>query len=147
VGVWAPRQPEPWWLATTLADPVVDIVACYDRRMAIEEPCRDTKGRRFGVRREWTPFRTPADLARFTLLIGVAWWLWTTVGQAVVHVRPHVRRPCKRKGPRLSRLRVGIPCVPQLAPLISLGIRFIRAYLPPLQLRRFPWLQALEGVS
>jgi hypothetical protein len=66
VGVWAPRQPEPWWLATDLVNPLIDIVAFDDRRMAIEAPCRDTKGCRFGVRLEWTQFRTPAYLARFT---------------------------------------------------------------------------------
>jgi hypothetical protein len=147
VGVWAPRQPEPWWLATDLVDPLVDIVAFYDRRMAIEEQFRDTKGCRFGVRLEWTQFRTPAYLARFTLLIGVALVLWTTVGQAGAQVCPQVRLPCKRKGPRLSLLRIGIQFVTQLAPLIYIGIRFIRTHLPPPQLRRFPWLQALEGVS
>jgi hypothetical protein len=147
VGVWAPRQPEPWWLATDLADPGADIVAFYDRRMAIEEQFRDTKGCRFGVRLEWTQFRPPTDLARLTLLVGGALLLWPAVGQAVAHVPPQVRLPCKRKGPRLSLLRVGIQLVTQLAPLIDMGIRFVRAYLPPPPLRRSPWLQALEGVS
>ena len=27
VGVWAPNQPEPWWLATVLPNPLADIVA------------------------------------------------------------------------------------------------------------------------
>lgn len=50
----------------------------------------------------------PASLAPFTLLIGVAWLLWTAVGHAVAQATPRVRLPCKRKGPRLSLLRVDI---------------------------------------
>jgi Transposase DDE domain len=146
VGVWAPTQREPWWLATDLPDPLIDIVALYDRRMAIEEQFRDTKGCRFGVRLEWTQFRTPAYLARFTLLVGVALVLWTAVGQAVATKAPRVRLPCKRKGPRLSLVRVGIQFVAKLALLVYIGVRFIRAHLPPPQLRRFPWLQALEAI-
>jgi hypothetical protein len=142
-----PQAAGPWWLATDLADPLIEIVALYDRRRAIEEPCRDTKGCRFGVRLEWTPFRTPAYLARFTWLIGVSMRLWTAVGQAIAQASPRVRLPCKRKGPRLSLLRVGMLFVTQLAFLIDRGVRFIRTHLPPPQLRRFPWLQALAGVS
>jgi hypothetical protein len=96
VGVWAPRQPEPWWLATDLADPLVEIVALYDRRMAIEEQF-DTKGCRFGVRLEWTQFRTPAYLARFTLLIGVALLLWAAVGQAIAQASPASACPASAK--------------------------------------------------
>jgi hypothetical protein len=97
LGVWAPGQEEPWWLATDLPDPLADLVALYDRRMGLEEQLRDTKGCHFGVK-----FRTPQYLARFTLL------LWTAVGQAVAQATPSVRLPCKQKGPRLSLLRVGI---------------------------------------
>lgn len=96
VGVWALSQPEPWWLATDLTDPLLDIVALYDRRMASEEQFRDTKGCRFGVWLEWMQFRTPAYLARFTLLVGVALLLWTVVGQAVATQTPQVRLPCKK---------------------------------------------------
>jgi hypothetical protein len=31
LGVWAPGQEEPWWLATDLPDPLADLVALYDR--------------------------------------------------------------------------------------------------------------------
>ena len=48
--------------------------------------------------------------------------------------------------PRFSRLRVGMQYVAKLAGLVSIGVRFIRAHLPPPRLRRFPWLQAIEGV-
>jgi hypothetical protein len=71
----------------------------YDRRMTVEEQFRDSKGCRFGVRREWTQFRTPAYLARFTLWVGVALMLWTVVGQAVATAAPKVCLPCRRKGP------------------------------------------------
>src|SRR5262249_52659101 len=64
VGVWAPGQSEPWCLATALSAALADLVALDDRRMAVEEQFRDTKGCRFGVRLEWTPCRTPAYLAR-----------------------------------------------------------------------------------
>jgi hypothetical protein len=36
--------------------------------------------------------------------------------------------------------------VAMLALLVSIGVRFIRAHLPPRRLRRFPWLQAIEAV-
>jgi Transposase DDE domain len=146
VGVWAPPQPEPWWLATDLPDPLLDLVALSDRRMTVEEQCRDTKGCRFGVRLEWTQFRTPAYVARFPVLVGVALVRWTAVGQAVAHHTPRVRLPCQDKGPRLALLRVGIQYVAKLTLLVYIGVRFIRAHLPPPRLRRFPWLQAIEGV-
>jgi hypothetical protein len=80
----------------------------------VEAQLRDTKGCRFGVRLEWTPFRTPTYGARFTWLVGVALGLGTAVVQAVAQQAPRVRPPGQRKCPRLS--------------------------LPPPQLRRFPWL-------
>ena len=127
--------------------PLAALVALDDRRMTIEEPCRDTKGGRCGVRLEGTPCRTPADLARFTLLVGMALVLWTAVGQAMAKATPQVRLPCKRKGPRLSLLRVGMQFVAQLAPVVYMGVRFIRAHLPPPHLRHFPWLQAIGVVA
>jgi hypothetical protein len=141
VGVWAPGQSEPWWLATNLADPLPDLVALYDRRMTIEEQFRDTKGCRFGGRLEWTHFRTPAYLARFLLLLGVALVLWTAVGQAMAEATPAIRLPCKYKGPRLSLVRVGQWFLPLMARRVHLGLHFIQAHLPPPGLRHFPWLQ------
>jgi hypothetical protein len=138
IGVWAPGQREPWWLATDLAAPLVDLVALYDRRMAVEEEFRDTKGCRFGVRLEWTPCRTPTYLVRVTRLVGVAAVLWTAVGQAVAHLAPRVRLPCTRKGPRLSLARAGIQHVGKLALRVYMGVHFIGAYLSPARLRRFP---------
>jgi hypothetical protein len=146
VGVWAPGHREPWWLATDLADPLVEIVALYDRRMTIEEQFRDTKGCRFGVRLEWTQFRTPQYLARFLLLVGVVLLLWTAVGHAVAEQTPSVRLHCKRKGPRLSLVRVGIRYLLPLAAQAILPADFIHQHLPAPQLRRFAWLQTAEPI-
>jgi hypothetical protein len=52
IGLWARGQKEPWWLATDSKDSLADVVALYDRRMAIEQQIRDTKGCRFGVKLE-----------------------------------------------------------------------------------------------
>jgi hypothetical protein len=99
VGVWAFGQPEPWWLATELTEPLGDMVALCDRRMTIDEQFRDTTGCRFGVRRQWTPCRTPVYLARFTLVVGVALVRWTAVGPAVATATPRVRLPVQAQGP------------------------------------------------
>jgi hypothetical protein len=146
VGVWAPGQAEPWWLATDVADPLPDLIALYDRRLTIEEQFRDTKGCRFGVRLEWTHLRTPASLARFLVLLGAALVWWTAVGQAMAEAIPTVRLPCKRKGPRLSLVRVGQWFLPTMARRVHLGVQFIRAHLPPPQLRCFSWLRGGEGI-
>jgi hypothetical protein len=142
VGVWAYGQAEPWWLATDLLeDSLADVVALYDRRMAIEQQIRDTKGCRFGVKLIWTQFNKPQYLSRFVLLIGVALVLWTAVGEAVAEQSPGVRLPCKRKGPRLSLLRVGIRFLVRVARRVHIGVKFVRAHLPPPSLRIFGWLQ------
>jgi hypothetical protein len=148
VGVWAPGQKEPWWLATDLLeDSLADVVALYDRRMAIEQQIRDTKGCRFGVKLIWTQFQNPQYLSRFVLLIGVALVLWTAVGEAVAEQDPAVRLPCKRKGPRLSLLRVGIRFLVKVARKIHIGVKFIRTHLPPPSLRLFGWLQTTIKVQ
>jgi hypothetical protein len=145
-GVWAPGQAEPWWLATDVADPLPGLIALYDRRLTIEEQCRDIKGCRFGVRLEWTHFRTPASLARLLVLLGAALVLWTAVGQAMAEAIPTVRLPCERKGPRLSLVRVGQWFLLTMARRVHLGVQFIRAHLPPPQLRCFSWLRCSEGI-
>lgn len=63
IGLWARGQKEPWWLATDSKDSLADVVALYDRRMAIEQQIRDTKGCRFGVKLEWTQFKKPQYLS------------------------------------------------------------------------------------
>jgi hypothetical protein len=107
LGIWAKGQREPWWLATNRQDSLSCLASLYDRRMAIEEQIRDTKGARFGLRLVWTQIKTPQALARFTLLIGLALLLLTAVGHALALRYPNVRLPSKSKGPRLSLLTVG----------------------------------------
>lgn len=148
VGVWAYGQSEPWWLATDLLkEGLADVVALYDRRMAIEQQIRDTKGCRFGVKLIWTQFQNPQYLSRLVLLVGVALVLWTAVGQAVAQQNPKVRLPCKRKGPRLSLLRVGIRFLVRVSRRIHIGVKFVRAHLPPPGLRIFGWLQTTTKVQ
>lgn len=144
VGVWAVGQSEPWWLATNLDVPVIELVALYDRRMGIEQQLRDTKGCRFGVQLKWTQFRTPHYLARMTLLIGVALALWTAVGHAVVQRDPSVCLPCKHKGPRLSLVQVGIRFLEKMAHMVKLDARFIRRHLLLPQFRYFEWIHHVE---
>jgi hypothetical protein len=134
-----------WWLATDVADPPPDLIALYDRRMAIEEQCRDTKGCRFGVCLEWTHFRTLVSLAHFLVLLGAALVLWTAVGQAMAEIISTVRLPCKRKGPHLSLVRVRQLFLRTMVRRVHLGVQFIRAHLPPPQLRCFSWLPSREG--
>ena len=147
VGVWAVGQSEPWWLATNLDAPVIELVALYDRRMGIEQQLRDVKGCRFGVQLKWTQFRTPHYLARMILLVGVALVLWTAVGHAVVQRDPSVCLPCKHKGPRLSLVQVGIRFLQKMAHTVRLDVRFIRRHLLPPQFRYFAWLCHAGGAS
>lgn len=143
VGIWGRGQREPWWLATNLEDPLARIAALYDRRMAIEEQIRDTKGARFGLKLVWTQIQTPAALARFALLIGLTTLLLTAIGHAVVRHTPGVQLSCKKKGPRLSLLSVGQLFLPR-AGLRSLSLASLRANIPSPAFRSFPWLDALQ---
>jgi len=144
VGVWSRGQEQPWWLATDSKDSLADVVALYDRRMAIEQQIRDTKGCRFGVKLEWTQFKNPQYLSRFVLLVAVALVLWTAVGQAVEEQNPGVRLPCKRKGPRLSLLRVGISFLEKVSRMVHIGVKFVKNHLPPPALRIFGWIQTTK---
>ena len=102
IGIWAKGQREPWWLATNMEDSLAHLAALYDRRMAIEEQIRDTKGARFGLKLVWTQIRTPQALAHFTLFIGLAVLLLTAIGYALALRRLDVRLTSKTKGPNLS---------------------------------------------
>ena len=144
VGIWGRGQREPWWLATNLEDPLARIAALYDRRMAIEEQIRDTKGARFGLKLVWTQIHTPAALARFALLIGLTILLLTAIGHAVVRHTPGVQLSCKKKGPRLSLLSVGQLFLPR-AGLRSLSLAALRVNTPSPVFRSFPWLDALQA--
>lgn len=107
IGIWAKGQRQPWWVATNLQDSLAHLAALYDRRMAIEEQIRDTKGARFGLKLVWTQMKTPQALARFTLFIGLAVLLLTAIGHAMALRRPDLRLTSKTKGHRLSLLTIG----------------------------------------
>ena len=108
IGVWASESKEIWWLATNLKASVAEIVGLYDRRMSIEEQFRDTKGVRFGVKLKWTQFEKGEYLERMYLLIGLAMLVWTSVGRFIEQTKPKTRMRCRKKGARLSLVRIGI---------------------------------------
>ena len=140
IGIWAKGQREPWWLATNRQDSLSSLASLYDRRMAIEEQIRDTKGARFGLRLVWTQIKTPQALARFTLLIGLALLLLTAIGHALAPRHPNVRLPSKLKGPRLSLLTVGRLFFLSFLQNQKLSTRFLIQNIPKPTLRNFDWI-------
>jgi hypothetical protein len=147
VGIWKRGSREPWWLATNLDVPLGRLAAYYDRRMAIEEMFRDTKGARFGFALVWTQLTSPPALARFLLLLGLTILIQTALGQAIVDERPDVRLPCPIKGPRLSVLNVALLMAASYRFSRPPSWRFIVQHLPPPQLREFAWLHKFERAS
>jgi hypothetical protein len=144
VGIWAKGAREPWWLATNREDSISSLAALYDRRMAIEEQIRDTKGARFGFQLVWTQIRTPQALARFTLLIGLAILLLTAIGYAISMRRPDVRLTSKKKGHRLSLITVGYLFFHYFFAHHTLSLKSLKQNMPPPTLRSFPWLNRCQ---
>ena len=144
VGIWAKGQREPWWLATNLCDPLSRLAALYDRRMAIEQQIRDTKGARFGFALVQTQIQKPEALARFALLIGLAIMLLTAIGCAVALRRPDVRLTSKAKGHRLSLLSVGRLFFHSFLKNQKLSLDLLLQNLPPPTLRSFDWLNSIS---
>jgi len=140
IGIWAKGQREPWWLATNREDSLSFLASLYDRRMAIEEQIRDTKGARFGLQLVWTQIKTPQALARFTLLIGLALLLLTAIGHALALRQPKIRLPSKSKGPRLSLLSVGRFFFLSFLQNQKLSTRFLIQNIPKPILRSFDWI-------
>lgn len=141
IGIWAKGQREPWWLATNLQDSLAHLAALYDRRMAIEEQIRDTKGARFGLKLVWTQIKTPQALARFTLFIGLAVLLLTAIGHAMALRRPDLRLTSKTKGHRLSLLTIGHLFFHYFVATQKPSLTFLQHHIPPPSLRSFQWLQ------
>jgi len=120
IGYWAPGAREPWWLATNRTDPAAHILKLYDRRMTVEQQFRDSKGSRFGVKLAWTQFRRPDVLGRIAIFVGVALLIWTLVGRLAAQRDPNLRLICRRKGPRLSYVTIGLGMIafaPTLPPI------------------------------
>jgi hypothetical protein len=145
VGIWQRGAREPWWLATNLDLSLGRLATLYDRRMAIEEQFRDTKGARFGFALVWTQITTPSALARFLLLLGLTIFVLMAVGQIIIEQRPDARLPSKTKGPRLSLLSVALILGPIFSFAKPLTSRALFDHLPPPVLRDFPWLQSYES--
>jgi hypothetical protein len=144
VGIWAKGTREPWWLATNREDSLSSLAALYDRRMAIEEQIRDTKGARFGFQLVWTQIKTPQALARFTLFIGLAILLLTAIGYALSMRRPDVRLTSKKKGHRLSLITVGYLFFHYFFAHYTLSVSSLKQNMPPPTLRSFPWLNRCQ---
>lgn len=144
IGVWARESKEIWWLATNLNRPVSEIVGLYDRRMSIEEQFRDTKGTHFGLKLKWTCFTKGEYLERLYLLVGVAAIVWTSVGRFVETREPKTRLRCRRKGPRLSLVRVGMLFFREVRRKLRLTTKFIKANLPLPKVRIFTSLQVQQ---
>jgi hypothetical protein len=140
IGVWAAQSKEIWWLATNLKSPLSEIVGLYDRRMSIEEQFRDAKGTRFGVKLKWTQFEKGEYLERMYLLVGLAMLMWTSVGRFIERTEPKVRMRCRKKGARLSLVRIGILFFSQVRKTLRLTTKFVKANLPPPKIRLFNWL-------
>jgi hypothetical protein len=136
VGYWAPGAHEPWWLATSEAGAASRVVKLYDRRMAIEEQFRDTKGRRFGVKLYWTQFRDPDALARFVMLLAIALLIWMLAGKAAAHRDPSLLLRHRKKGPRQSHVTIGLRIVTLDASHMPITRRTISRLLEPPPLRQ-----------
>lgn len=140
IGVWAPRQKEPWWLATSLTQQVKTVVQCYDRRMTVEEMFRDSKGTRFGMQLFWTRFAQPSQLNRLFLLAAVAVALWTAAGTLALHSDPSLRLFSVARGARRSLVNIGRQETASLVQLLDSTLRTLREHLLPTQTRNFAWL-------
>jgi hypothetical protein len=141
IGVWAFESKEIWWLATNLKSPVAEVVGLYDRRMSIQEQFRDAKGARFGVKLKWTQFEKGEYLERMYLLVGLAMIVWTSVGRFVEREKPKVRMRCRKKGARLSLVRIGILFFSEVKKTLRLTTKFVKENLPLPKVRIFSWLQ------
>jgi hypothetical protein len=140
IGVWARESKDIWWLATNLKLSAQEIVALYDRRMSCEEQFRDSKGARFGARLKWTEFKHAAYLERMYLLVGVAMLLWTVIGATVEKKNPKVRLCSKKKGARISLLRIGVFYWQAAMKRVRLTMKFVKEQLPKPKFRYFQWL-------
>jgi hypothetical protein len=80
VGVWEPRQKEPWLLMTNLSQPVEHIVAYYAKRFRIEEMFRDEKDWRLGVALGHQRVTRPDRLERMLLVVSLWVFLALLIG-------------------------------------------------------------------
>lgn len=140
VGVWAAHQKEPWWLATSLANSVKDVVRCYDRRMTVEEMFRDSKGRRFGMQLFWTRFARPDQLDRLFLLAAIAIAIWTAAGALALQADPSQALISRSRGPRRSLVNIGRLEPELIIQLLGSTWSYLVSLLLPAKARTFAWL-------
>jgi hypothetical protein len=139
VGVWAVGQAEPWWLATSIESSPKRVAELYDRRMAVEEQFRDTKGSRFGLKMEWTRFRTCEGINRMYLLAALAMVAWTAAGIWACHDDPTMRLVSRSKGPRRSYISIGIEAKTYLYRVLRESWLYLTGILPETETRTFAW--------
>ena len=139
IGVWAPGQAEPWWLATSLKASVRNVAEIYDRRMSIEEQFRDTKGCRFGVKIKWTAFQKPQAVNRMFLLTALSMMVWYAAAWLACRNDPSLRLQSASKGPRRSFLAIGIQARDEAQKVLQWHCKKLLDQWPPAQLRTFSW--------
>jgi hypothetical protein len=137
VGVWVAGQEEAWWLATSLTTGVKDGVACYDRRMRVEEMFRDSKGCRYGMQLFWTRFIRPDQLNRLFLMAAIAIAIWTAAGALALQADPSAALFSRSRGPRRSWVHIGRPELEPIMRLLGSSWRHLPSLLSPAQARRF----------
>jgi len=112
--------------------------------MSVEEQFRDCKGVHFGLKLKWTRFEKGEYLERLYLLVGIASLIWTSVGRFVETGKPKTRMRCRKKGARLSLIRIGTLFFREVTRKIKLTTKFIRQNLPLPKVRIFTWLQVQQ---
>lgn len=141
VGVWAVGQAEPWWMATSLDASPRKIAEIYDRRMAVEEQFRDTKGCRFGLKMEWTQFKTCEAINRMYLMTALAMVAWTAAGIWACFDDPTMRYESKSKGPRRSLISIGMEAKSYINRVLREGWDYLAGILPETEFRSFTWVE------
>lgn len=139
IGVWAVGQDEPWWLATNLTCKAKRVAEYYDRRMAVEEQFRDSKGCRFGLKIKWTAFQDGPALARLFLLVAIAMTVWFAAAVVACRADPTLRLVSKAKGPRRSLLAVGIASIEAVAQVLAWPWGTLNKNWPKAHIRAFAW--------
>lgn len=139
IGVWAKGQDEPWWLATSLAGKPKQVADLYDRRMAVEEQFRDSKGCRYGLQIEWTAFKDPRSLARLFLLAAIAMTVWILAALLACRADPTLRLPSRSKGARRSLLAIGVDSATDIERVLKLPWIAALELWPPTRIRDLAW--------
>ena len=87
------------------------------------------------------PSKKGEYLERMYLLVGLAMIVWTSVGRFVEREKPKVRMRCRKKGARLSLVRIGILFFSEVKKTLRLTTKFVKENLPLPKVRIFSWLQ------